>query len=235
MIHIDPFVVGNGACGVGCMGDGDCGGGTCLLVEGLESAGVCGPTCDPAAPVCDAGSTCVATPDDPMVGACVVGGAPCDGADPLSCAGTMAPACVVLDGGMDAVCMSACFEQDPNACGGMAAACQVRSDAGFHEGVCVGQEPACDPLVQDCGDGQTCVVTGGSALGGAAFVCASAGPLEAGGDCTDDDNACGLGLQCVGDVCLELCDPNADDCTQGTCTDASATLYLPDGSLGFCL
>jgi hypothetical protein len=235
MIDIDPFVVGNGVCGAGCTDDGDCGGGTCLLVEGLESAGVCGPTCDPSAPVCDGGSTCVATPGDPLVGACIVGGNACDGADPLSCAGMGAVACTVLDGGVEAVCMVACFEQDPNGCGGMAAACQVRSDADFHDGVCVGQEPACDPLMQDCDDEQTCVVTGGSALGGTAFVCSSAGPLAAGGDCTDDDSACGLGLQCVGDVCVELCDPNADDCARGTCTDASATLYLPAGSIGFCL
>lgn len=234
MLDVTPFVVGNGACGAACTDDGDCGGGTCLLVEGLASPGICGATCDPAAPVCDAGSQCVATPADPLIGACVVGGTPCDPADVLSCVGMAQPACVVLDGGADAVCTDACFGQDPNACGGDAASCQVRTDAAFHAGVCVGQEPACDPLVQDCGDGQSCAVTGGGAIGGTAFVCRAAGPLGEGGDCSADDGACGLGLQCVADVCLALCDPAADDCAMGTCIDASAQLYLPAGTIGFC-
>lgn len=109
-----------------------------------------------------------------------------------------------------------------------------------------GLEP-CDPTADDCApmrcggaptagyDGQTCIIAGGAAIGGIAYVCSSAGPLDAGGDCTDDDSACGLGLQCVGDVCVEICDPNADDCAQGTCADASATLYLPAGTIGFCV
>lgn len=235
MLDVTPFAVGNGACGAGCTDDDDCGGGTCLLVEGLASAGICGASCDPAAPLCDAGQTCVATTGDPMVGACVVGGAACAVADPFSCVGMAEGSCVVLDGGDAAVCMAACFAQDPNACAGEPAACQVRTDAAFHAGVCIGQEPPCDPLLQDCGDGLACVVTGGAAIGGAAFVCRSAGPLDEGGDCSADDGACGIGLQCVADVCVALCDPAADDCTVGACTDAAAALYLPAGTLGFCL
>ena len=235
MINITPFAVGNGACGQGCVDDGDCAGGTCLLVEGLASAGVCGASCDPAAPVCDPGSSCVATPADPLVGACILGGGSCDPADALSCLGMSETSCVTIEGGADAVCMAGCFQQDPNGCGGMAALCQVRTDEAFHAGVCVGQEPPCDPLMQDCDDGQTCVVTGGGALGGTAFVCRDAGPLGDGADCAADDGACGLGLQCIGDVCAALCDPQADDCAQGTCMDAAGLLYLPVGTLGFCL
>ena len=94
-----PFVEGNGACGVGCSNDGECGGGTCLLTDGLESDGICGTTCTPPVGAeCAMDELCVATAGDPMVGACVQFG---DACDPDELGGNcMEPAaCVVVDGG----------------------------------------------------------------------------------------------------------------------------------------
>lgn len=231
-----PFLAGNGACGSGCATDAECGGGTCLLVDGLDAEGVCGTTCDPANPACAMGQACVPTPADPQVGACIDGGgAACDPAMPDSCVGQAETACVALDGGSEGVCMTACFVQDPMACGDMAALCREKTDPRWHGGFCFGQEPPCDPLLQDCGLGRTCDIVGGEAVGGQAFLCEEAGGLMEGGDCSQDDTACGAGLACVAGVCTSYCDPQNDDCAVGTCTDISAQFYLPADSVGACL
>ena len=232
VFNVEPFAEGNGACGVGCSNDGECGGGTCLLLDGVESDGICGVTCTPPMGAeCQPGETCVPTPGDPGVGACVPGGESCDDAMIGGCPGPAA--CVVLDGGADAVCMTPCFEQDPNACGGMSELCQVKTDARWHAGVCIGGGPACDPIMQDCPDGGTCNVIGGEAIGGISYQCEEPGALPENADCSMGE--CAAGLACFDDVCRVYCDPDNDDCAMGTCTDVSAVLYQPAGTLGVCI
>lgn len=230
--NVEPFVEGNGACGNACSDDTDCGGETCLRLDGVETDGICGTTCTPPAGAeCAGGQTCVATPGDPTVGACVVGGTSCDETAVGGCPGPAA--CVELEGGADSVCMPPCFEQDPNACGGMPDNCHVKTASRWHGGACLGSPEACDPIVQDCDDGFSCGVLGGQAIGGVAFACDEDGVVPEGGDCADAD--CGEGLACVDDVCRMFCDPAADDCAVGTCNDLSALLYLPVDSLGACM
>lgn len=237
-IFVAPFVVGNGACGTGCSADADCGGGnTCLLLDGVEADGVCGSTCDPAGNDCGANEACVTTAADPNVGACIPEAAACDPATLDSCVGQGTPntACVAVEGGAAGVCLPPCFEQDPNACGGMPDQCQVRSDAAFHGGVCLGQSMPCDVVAQDCPDPNACSILGGGAIGGAAYLCGEAGPLAEGGDCSADADACATGLECVGGTCRAYCDPTNDQCASGTCTDISAMFYLPADTVGACM
>ena len=235
MLFLDPFGEGNGACGSGCTSDAQCGGGTCLLVDGLSADGICGTTCDPAmgAAGCGAGENCVPTTADPMVGACVAGGAACDPMLSAQCAPS-AGACVALDGGASGACMMSCFVQDPNACGGVVT-CNEKTGAQWHGGVCLGGGRPCDPIAQDCGPMQTCDVQGGGPIGGTAFVCDDAGMLPVGGNCAADDGACGPGLFCFADVCVAACDPAVGGCAMGTCTDLSDQIYLPANSFGLCL
>jgi len=230
--NLEPFIEGNGACGAGCMDDGDCGGETCLLLDGVESDGICGVTCTPPMGAeCGMGETCVPTPGDPGVGACVADGGPCDKAALGGCA--TAAACVALDGGASAVCMPLCFEQDPAACGGVPADCQAKTEPQWHSGFCFGADDACDPVEADCGPGFTCDILGGGAIGGVAFTCDDAGAVDVGGAC--DMAQCVSGVTCVEDVCREMCDPAADACSAGSCADISASLYLPAETLGACM
>ena len=235
-VFVPPFVLGNGACGRGCATDVDCGAGnTCLMLDGLQSDGVCGTTCDPSGDDCQAAQTCVATAADPEVGACITDASSCDPTMPDSCVGQANGACIALEGGNAGVCLSVCYEQDPNACAGMPEDCQVRTDPAYHEGFCVGQGQACHPVVQDCPAALSCQVLGGGPLGGTAFVCGEPGAVGEGGDCSADPDVCGLGLDCFAGTCESYCDLQADDCDTGTCTDVSAMFYLPDGSIGACL
>ncbi|MCX4245077.1 hypothetical protein [Paraliomyxa miuraensis] len=234
-LNAAPFVEGNGACGLPCTTDVDCGGATCLHLDGLDAAGLCGATCVPGmAGTCPGGQTCVATPEDPMVGACMTGGTTCNPQNLGSCG--LGGACIPMEGEMlVGICQPACFAQDPNACGGMPALCQGKSDPIWHEGTCIGGGPACDLIEDDCGPGRACGVIGGQAFGGQAFLCDDAGPLGEGGDCSMDDSLCGAGVGCIDGVCRVWCDPLAGACVTGTCTDLSAGLYLPAGTIGACL
>ncbi len=205
-VDVAPFVAGNGACGAACTGDGDCTAGTCLLLAGLDVAGVCS----------EGGET------------------PCDPTMPTSCTELDALACVATEDGASGVCLPSCFVQDPAACGDPTA-CHGKTDPMWHSGVCFGQEPACDPIAQDCLGAQSCVILGGTAIGGHAFVCRGAGALAEGEDCSADAAACAAGLVCDADVCRVPCDPAVDDCVSGTCTDVGAAFYLPDGTFGVCM
>jgi len=227
----EPFSEGNGACGVGCTNDGECGGDTCLLLDGVESDGICGTTCTPPVGAeCAGGETCIPTPGDPGTGACVADGTTCEKAAIGGC--PTPAACVELDGGATAICIPSCFEQDPLSCGAVPANCQVKTDPRWHAGLCLGGEP-CDPISPECGPEQTCEVVGGSAVGGVAFTCGDAGDVTEGSRCEDAD--CVEGLMCIDNTCREMCDPTDDMCSTGACTDVSATYYLPTDQLGACL
>lgn len=230
--NLEPFAEGNGACGVGCSDDAECGGGTCLLLDGVDIDGVCGVTCTPPMGAeCQGGETCVPTPGDPGVGACIPGGQTCDEMMVGGC--PTAAACVDLDGGASAICMTPCFEHNPNACGGMAELCHVKTEPRWHGGVCIGGGPACDPITQDCPGGDNCNIIGGQAIGGVAYQCEEPGAVAENGDCSMAD--CAAGLTCFDDVCRVYCDPGNDDCAAGTCTDISGFLYLPAATLGVCM
>jgi hypothetical protein len=205
-VDVAPFIAGNGACGAACMLDDDCTTGTCLLLAGLDAAGVCS----------EGGET------------------PCDPSMPASCTDPDALACVATDDGTSGVCLPSCFVQDPAACGDPTA-CHGKTDPEWHSGVCFGQEPACDPIAQDCLGAQSCVIIGGTAIGGHAFVCSGAGAVAEGGDCTDDAATCAAGLVCTADVCRVPCDPAAEACDTGTCTDVGAAFYLPADTVGVCM
>lgn len=232
-LNVAPFVEGNGACGLGCDTDVDCGGQTCLHLDGLAQPGLCGETCIPGGPsTCAEGSACVATPEDPGVGACVVGGTACN---PMNVGDCGLAACIPLMGEtLIGVCTVSCFSQDPVACGGMPGLCIGKTDPIWHEGTCVGGGEPCDPLGDDCGAEQTCNVAAGQAFGGHAYLCDDFGELPQGADCSADDNGCTQGHSCFDDVCRQWCDPALDRCTEGSCVDISLALYLPPGSLGVC-
>lgn len=233
-LDVGPFVEGNGACGTGCATDIECGGETCLHLGGLATEGLCGATCTPGMPdTCAVGSVCVVTPEDPGVGACMVGGASCNPSNIGECG---AAACIPLQGEtLIGICAQSCFSQDPVACGGMPMQCISKTDPTWHEGTCVGGGKPCDPITNDCAPGQTCGVIGGQAFGGHAFICDDAGPLAEGDDCSEDNSACGAGMSCFGDACRAWCDPLAGACAVGACTDVSLSLYLPADTLGMCL
>ena len=233
-INFGPFAEGNGACGTGCTTDVECGGQTCLHLDGLEAEGLCGATCTPGMPgTCAGGESCVATPEDPMVGACMTGGTTCNPTNLGECGGA---ACMPLDGEVNiGICLPSCFGQDPVACGGMPAMCQSKSDPIWHEGTCFGGGEPCSLVNDSCGPGQSCGVVGGGAFGGQAFLCDDEGPLGEGGDCSADEGACGVGVGCIAGVCRAWCDPMAPMCSSGACTDVSLGLYLPVGTIGACL
>jgi len=233
-IDFAPFVEGNGACGAGCSTNADCGGQTCLHLDGIEVDGLCGATCTPGmVGTCPGGQSCVATPEDPMVGACMPGGTNCNPNNLGQCG---AGACIPREGeALIGICLPACFEQDPAACGGVPAQCQVKTDPRWHEGTCIGGGTPCSLVDDACGAGRACGVVGGGPFGGHAFLCDDAGPLGEGDDCSADAGACGAGVGCIAEVCRTWCDPMAPACPSGTCTDVSVGLYLPAGTLGACL
>ena len=228
-----PFIEGNGACGVGCSTDVDCGGDTCLHLDGLAVDGLCGTTCTPGMPgACPVGEGCVATPEDPGVGACMALGAICN---PTIIADCGANACIPMQGEtLIGVCLPPCFSQDPVACGGEPTQCQSKTDPIWHTGTCIGGGEPCSLVDDSCGPGDACGVVGGQAFGGQAFICDNEGPLGEGDDCSANENGCGAGVGCFDDVCRAWCDPMADACVTGTCTDVSLGLYLPVGTIGVC-
>lgn len=88
----------------------------------------------------------------------------------------------------------------------------------------------CDPLLQDCPAGDGCYPDG---LDG--FACAAAGPAQLGDACA---GGCDVGLVCISDTCLELCDTAAPACTDPghTCVDYYAMGSAPPGleTVGYC-
>lgn len=152
-------------------------------------------------------------PGDP----CVTEGGGVSGTD--SC--DQAAMCWDVDGETgEGVCVSMCQGSEGNPlCDDPTTSCVIAND-----GVLVLCLPACDPLLQDCSDGQACYV------GDNAFVCvpdASGPDLGSFGDACEFTNACDPGLLCVsggsvpgclsGQCCSEFCDLNAPD------PDASCT------------
>ena len=236
-LFIDAFIRGNGLCGMGCAIDADCATGeTCLDLDGLEQAGVCGTSCDPAATSpCAAGERCVPTPEDAAAGACLEDLALCDPSATEDPCGPFTACAPLAGSSTEGVCRRACYVQDPNACATQNDACIEKIGAAWHTGLCIGTATPCNPVEQTgCESGETCGVLAGSAIGGQAFTCDTAGAVALGGDCSGDDVDCVEGLLCVADVCEQPCAPAEDQCTTGTCQDTSDRYYLTAQSIGIC-
>ncbi len=242
LFFIDAFLRGNGVCGMGCGNDADCAGETCLHLDGLTENGNCGTTCDPTADPseCPEGATCVATPEDAAVGACLWIMGECDpsATDDTCQVGT---ACTPLSGSStEGICLPGCHVQNPDACDySDLVSCIEKTGDEWHAGLCLGSPTPCDPIAQTgCEDGQTCGVLGGGAIGGQAFTCDDAGTAVEAETCAGDDVKCVEGLLCVNaddtEICRRPCDPSADDCGTGTCEDISGKYYLPAGTVGAC-
>ncbi len=200
------FAEGNGVCAASCETDEDCADGACLKTLDTDAAGICAA----------AGEAC-----EP-------------GASPTVCWGTDDNACVALADGAGA-CVAGCFVQDPDACGGLTP-CLPREDAAWHVGLCAGSSAACDPVTQDgCGEFATCIVAGGEAINGYAFICdEQVGEPQLGEPC-DATGLCGPGLACSENRCTTYCDPTSVLCESGEeCFDLAGNFGLPAGVLGTC-
>jgi hypothetical protein len=238
-VYAEPFLRGNGTCGEGCQSDDDCAAGTCLLLNGLESPGICASACD--ASVANDLGNCIGqcVPTGGGIGECVPATALCGPDDPCAIG-----SCSYLTEALDlGVCLLPCLVQDADACslgGGQSlGSCNLRQDPQLHEGVCIGQEQPCDLTdPASCSDGQSCQVTGGAAFGGGAILCSEPGPNPLDAECDGNDD-CAAGLVCItGEdprTCRPICDPSSPTCGTGECTDLSESFYLPVGSVGACV
>ena len=92
-------------------------------------------------------------------------------------------------------------------------------------GVCQASD-GCDPLAQDCKNGEACVWWGNGATN-----CSFAGRATAGQAC-GTYGTCAPGNRCdlQSNLCVRICDPRAPQCPTGTsCIDRSAEAGLPVG------
>jgi hypothetical protein len=226
-----PFHQGNGVCGAGCEGSGDCAGDACVKLTGLAATGMCAAACG-VSEDCPTGWSCVTPPGTSGDGGACFPGPACSAEG--SCPGDGLLVCTALENAGNAgVCLPRCWAQDPAACPGEQ--CLVRTDPVWHSGRCVGLDPPCDPVSQTgCGALESCLMLGGSALGGQAFLCAAgSGGVGEGEDCEPGD--CAPGLACLFGSCFRHCIPSEVGCPVGVCVDISQEYYLPEGTMGVCL
>ena len=152
--------------------------------------------------------------------------------------GEVGDACVAEGGGTtgfdDCVLGAMCWDSDPETsigtciamcegdsnnplCADPDTTCVIANDGALS--ICL---PTCDPLIQDCGEGQACYPAGGE------FACApdASGMLGLAGETCAAVNACDPGLVCAGAAavsgcegdacCTALCDIS-DDAADGEC------------------
>jgi hypothetical protein len=230
-LHLDAFATGDGVCAEGCTGDSDCGDGACLLLEGLEVSGICGASCAPGeAGDCGEDQRCVASPEAPTKGVCVVGGA-CTFGNPCEAPFTN---CTGLKGSAtDGLCLPGCLAPE-DSCGALA--CLRKAGAQWHSGSCLGQAVPCDPFAQTgCAPDETCRILAGPGIVGLAKVCdPHTGEVGFGVDCEPGVQACLPGLVCLEGVCASYCSVALPVCAQGDCFDFSGFHSQPPGSVGVC-
>ena len=227
-------MAGHGVClPEACEEGSTCPMGYCLKLEGLDSPGTCGTLCDPSAEApCGQWEQCVASTTSPEQGLCLPAMS-CDSQSAAYCPLDGARACVGLSEGEGGACLQGCFVDDPNPCGG-AGTCVLKTAPEWHEGTCVGQPIACDPIGQTgCTPTETCIAMGGAELGGVSYLCAEAtGAVPAGGEC-DAAMGCAPGLTCAYGTCMAYCDPELG-CEGGTCAPIGGLLFIDDDALGLC-
>ena len=205
-------------------GDGDAGDGDGDSLCPDESPSICEPTlagvfldgeCDPYKQDCQSGK-CLPVPGAAVSFCSLVIspgnqlGDPCThGVDADDCDAGLV--CVTGTGeGGPGICREIC------GCGPAYPTCQsggtvcVTLEVGF--AVCM---PSCDPLAQDCGDGQSCIANPGG------FSCVPAvGDLPVGYGCSTLAD-CAAGLSCLqeegatGFTCHQLCDTQNPECPPG--------------------
>jgi hypothetical protein len=124
------------------------------------------------------------------------------------------------------VCKGLCLNSDPENWDYDTYTCEdplALPNAGCQECFCVCETP-CDPLAQDCGDGQACTPDGGDF-----FQCMpdASGELGAYGDPCEFLNACDPGLACLGPSAVPgcegagCCSPWCDVTQPNTCPGAA--------------
>lgn len=224
--------LGNGVCGARCESNADCATGACLRIEGVSGGGVCRAACDPAAPSCAAGETCLPT-DVAGVGACNRGG-PCTPGSAEGC--PVGTRCVALASTADrGLCLELCSVQEPEGCGEVA--CQPLASEEVHEGMCLGELTPCDATDgSGCPAGETCAFVGGGAFGGSAPLCQPIARAQAIGDaCSHELTNCGLGLVCWRGRCAQACAPADPRCGRGApCEPIGASFGRAADAIGVC-
>jgi hypothetical protein len=229
-----PAVAGHGVClPQPCEDGASCPLGYCLKLDGLDSPGTCGTLCDPAAEApCGAWEVCVASTVSPEQGLCLPEMA-CNSETAAHCPILGASACVGLSDVDGGACLQGCFVDDPDPCSGTGA-CVVKTDPKWHEGTCVGQPIACDPIAQTgCTPTQTCIAMGGAELGGVSYLCAEATGAVPVGEACDAVSGCASGLTCAYGTCMAYCDPSLG--CAGTCIAIGGLLFIDEDALGLCL
>ena len=128
-----------------------------------------------------------------------------------------AGACLGLpDHPSQGLCSMGCWAAWDGTCPESLGSCVALAAPDLHEGVCVGEETACDLAGQtDCPGGHTCTPLVGLALGGTARVCVPA-PGDAGVGSACEPEGCAEGLLCYEGACRVSCDPG-QGCAEGTC------------------
>lgn len=241
---------GDGSCGPdesceGCTADCgpcvQCGDGVCMPEETCEGCPTdCGACTVCGDATCDPGETCTTCPAD-CPGCDTCGDGLCQGNE--SCLSCVADCTPPLPFGS---CGAACAPADgPTACAGNSLCVPLLGGlmalpAGAPtSGVCLGQEPPCDPVSQfGCATGETCVVAISPAFVGWASVClGGAGGQPLGAPCLPLQGVnCKAGLLCHEGLCAAPCDPAIPTCPAGTCVDVGVLFGDgPTGAAGLCL
>ncbi|MDY0061122.1 MAG: hypothetical protein RBU45_15045 [Myxococcota bacterium] len=235
-LFLDPLLQGQGVCAQGCGADAACGAGqACLLLPGLDAAGLCRVACDPAdGGGCPVGEVCLARPHAPASGVCLPS-SPCRPGSACDPGGGLSACLALTEGSEQGVCLPGCFAGEDCPPG---ASCLLRSAPAWHEGRCLGPEAgvACDPLAQTgCGLDQTCLVLGGPGIAGMAAICSGDTGLQQEGEDCLAGGACLPGLICHAGRCTRTCAPAGPVlCPGGPCQDIGGLVGLPSGQLGAC-
>jgi hypothetical protein len=233
-IFVPALGLGNSVCGDDCVSDADCASGACVAVRGLEGSGICRPTCTlGVATGCPSGEVCTADLASPGAGVCMRPCTPGAGA----CIVGEVSTCVALQASANqGMCLRGCYQGNPKSTCPAATTCLVKATSEWHEGTCVGQAVACDPVAQTgCAPGQTCQLVGGLMFSGFTAACtARVGTTAEGGKCVPTVPTCEPGLACVNRVCRRFCALDGPPCPSGTCTDVSASFYRPAGEVAVC-
>lgn len=208
------LVDGAGTCREYCQDGNECSEGACLPMPDTNEVGLCSGECDPVDSDCPGGTQCLVDIDTTIDGVAAVtypcvgegGGAQGASCEGLGCApGTQ---CLSFTGGAG-TCRPYCRARG-DCIDGACATLHDAEDLPLGIGLCTGE---CDPIGQDCPQGQVCTVVAvveppdlGTVL---ALACQPPGSGDLGVACPVD--GCVLGAGCVLDggqgmgLCREIC------------------------------
>lgn len=129
--------------------------------------------------------------------------------------------------GTTGMCMPYC-DLTARVCPGSGVCAYAFTTTAGQVGLCAAPD-GCDLVdATGCDTGEGCYIAGGNGE----TLCITAGTIAVGAACVFS-NDCGIGVGCLGDVCVELCKV-AGDCTTGTCLNIGqvATGHADVGSCG---